>query len=144
MKEFPAKFIPANLANFPQYKFDRDICYLREAIYEWFLQEKPPSNPRPEVKTDKNPSAADLKKKNLPLGTAPSSTYQESKELGPFESPFDLAAFKQARSPPDFDKMISIVCAELNKLKWETKLGYGNTSLWIYPANLVPKSLPEW
>ena len=41
MREFPSKFTPANLAQFNQYKYDRDICYLREAIYEHYLSEKP-------------------------------------------------------------------------------------------------------
>lgn len=41
MREFPAKFIPGNLAQFQQYKYERDICYLREAIYEYYLNEKP-------------------------------------------------------------------------------------------------------
>lgn len=39
MREFPAKFIATNTSLFSNYKYDRDICYLREAIYEHFLQE---------------------------------------------------------------------------------------------------------
>ena len=41
MREFPSKFTPSNLVQFNQYKYDRDICYLREAIYEHYLLEKP-------------------------------------------------------------------------------------------------------
>ena len=41
MKEFPAKFTPKNLPLFQQYKYDRDTCYLREAIYEHFIKERP-------------------------------------------------------------------------------------------------------
>ena len=37
MREFPSKFVSKNLSQFPQYKYDRDVCYLREAIYEHFL-----------------------------------------------------------------------------------------------------------
>jgi hypothetical protein len=40
MREFPSKFISVNLEHFNQYKYDRDICYLREGIYEHFLNEK--------------------------------------------------------------------------------------------------------
>lgn len=40
MREFPSKFIGSNLPQFEQYKYDRDICYLREGIYEHYLHEK--------------------------------------------------------------------------------------------------------
>lgn len=40
MREFPAKFVHANLPLFEKFKYDRDICYLREGIYEHYLHEK--------------------------------------------------------------------------------------------------------
>ncbi len=40
MREFPVKFNPGNLSQFQQFKYERDICYLREAIYEHYLNEK--------------------------------------------------------------------------------------------------------
>ena len=41
MREFPTKFIHSNLKLFQQYKFERDTCYLREAIYEHYIGELP-------------------------------------------------------------------------------------------------------
>lgn len=116
MREFPPKFIAGNLAQFNQFKFDRDICYLREAVYEWFIREKPA-----------NPASKD--------------------ELGPFELPYDLQAFVQAREPlmDRFPEMVKIVCTELEKLGWKTAVGHKESSLWVYPkTGTPPKSLPEW
>ena len=49
MRGFPDKLIPENLAQFAQYKYERDVCYLREAIYEWMISkvpdEKSPTKP---------------------------------------------------------------------------------------------------
>lgn len=39
MREFPSKFQSKNLELFTQYKYERDICYLREAIYEYYICE---------------------------------------------------------------------------------------------------------
>lgn len=39
MREFPVKFVPENVKLFAQYQFDRDVCYLREEIYEFYLGE---------------------------------------------------------------------------------------------------------
>lgn len=41
MREFPLKFTHSNLKLFNQYKYERDMCYLREAIYEHYICEKP-------------------------------------------------------------------------------------------------------
>jgi hypothetical protein len=134
MREFPAKFNWENLHRFPQFKYDRDICYLREAIYEWFLNEKPEEK-KPRVQED-------LKNVDVPLGSAPSLNGRT--EIGPFESPFDLNAFCQKHNPCDFKKMIATVIDELKKLGWQCFLGYNDTSLWIHPPKQVPRSLPDW
>jgi hypothetical protein len=123
MREFPSKFVPSNLSLFPQIKYDRDICYLREAIYEWFIQEKP-----------LNKEETKYPQKGFAI---------ERKELDPFESPFDLDGFRQRRNPPNFEKMIQQVQSELSK-EWSTKIGYNGTSLWIYPPDKKPKSIPDW
>ena len=127
MKEFPAKFVPKNLANFQQYQYDRDTCYLREAIYEHFLKERPAP---PEGKKDSK------EEKQI--------EDQERKTLRPYELPFDLESFERARSPPDLNKMVAEICKELETLGWKTKIGFKNSALWVYPPDQVPKSLPEW
>jgi len=143
MREFPSKFTPGNLAQFPQFKYDRVICYLREAVYEWFLNEKPADPPKKIVKPDTEAKGAPAV--DVPLGSAPSSTaIMERKEIGPYESPFDLDSFQQRYTPPQFIKMIETIRGELKKLGWDTTLGYNNTSLWIYPPGQVPKSVPDW
>ncbi len=43
MLEFPAKFVPANLPHFEEYQYGRDLCYLRVAIYEHSIRERPPT-----------------------------------------------------------------------------------------------------
>jgi hypothetical protein len=45
MKEFPPKFTPKNLKSFKAFKYNRDICYLREAIYECYLNEEEKKDP---------------------------------------------------------------------------------------------------
>lgn len=111
MREFPAKFIPKNLTEFVVYKYARDICYLREAVYEWFIREKP---------------------------------QKDKKELAPYESPFNLEEFEKLRAPPNFTAMVKEICSELSRLGWETRIGFKNTALWVYPKDSPPKSLPEW
>lgn len=110
MKEFPQKFVPRNLPQFNQYKYDRDICYLREAIYEWFIHEKP----------------------------------HEKGQMKPFEAPFDLEMFRKNRTPIKFPEMVKAICDELERLGWKTCVGQMASSLWIYPPDQVPASLPEW
>ena len=109
MREFPTKFIYTNLAQFQQYKYDRDICYLREAIYEFFINEKPSTS-----------------------------------KYVPFETPFDLSTFESKYNSPRFSEMVTSICKELEKLGWATKLGFNNSSLWIYSKENPPKSLPDW
>jgi hypothetical protein len=116
MRDFPSKFTSANLAQFQQFKYDRDICYLREAIYEYYLNEKP------EVVSD------------IP-----------GKDYRPYEEPFDLQKFIADRNPPRLTDMLKTIGVELEKLGWKTVVGHANSAFWIYPAvGKPPKSLPEW
>jgi hypothetical protein len=39
MKEFPPKLVPGNVASFPAFKYERDLQYFREAIYEFMLNQ---------------------------------------------------------------------------------------------------------
>lgn len=115
MREFPTKFNPINLSQFQQFKYERDICYLREAIYEHYLNEKLANN---ENKND---------------------------EYNPYETPFDLQKFIFARNPPRITEMVKAICVELEKLGWLTTVGHANSAIWIYPkSGPLPKSLPEW
>lgn len=38
MKTFPTKFTPDNKDNFPNYRYQRVLCYLRQDIYEFVLK----------------------------------------------------------------------------------------------------------
>lgn len=40
MKEFPQKFKPENRPNFNKYEYNRLLCYLRQGIYEFKLNDK--------------------------------------------------------------------------------------------------------
>lgn len=47
MLEFPAKFVPANLPHFEEYHYQRDLCYLRQEVYEHVIRERPPTSEVP-------------------------------------------------------------------------------------------------
>lgn len=38
MKNFPLKFKPENKESFAQYRYDRNLCYLRKEIYEEIIK----------------------------------------------------------------------------------------------------------
>lgn len=38
MKEFPEKFVPANYLQFSQYRYDRNLLYFRQEVYEFALE----------------------------------------------------------------------------------------------------------
>lgn len=140
MREFPAKFVSTNVKSFAQFKFDRDICYLREAVYEHFLCEEVTEEiKKPEVKPKDGKKPVEEKKGNE---SKPGELYVPPK--GNFEECFDLVKFKETRKPRNFTKMLELVTAELEKLGWKTRVGYGGDALWIYPPGSPPKSLPEW
>ncbi len=144
MKEFPSKFVPQNLKHFQTYKYDRDCCYLREAIYESVLQEKPTEDAKT-VNLVKGPLKNETKiSTKAMIGNAASSTQLVlTPEPGPFETPFNLSAFKEHRNPVRFDEMIAQISKELKEKGWDVFVGHAGTSMWIFPQGMAIQ-LPDW
>ena len=97
MLEFPTRLNVDNKDNFPQFKYERDMAYLRRNIYEFMLRRN---------ETD-------------------------------FYA-LDTFAKECIVSPENLEKMLKVICDELQALGWKTKTEYGNTGLYIYSTEEHP------
>ena len=102
MKKFPDKLKPSNRKNFKEYLFNRELCKLRQKITDHIYIEELLL----QDDKDKKRGGFDLKSNKDDNGNY---CYQH----------IDM-------------KLVVAIRKELNNLGWNTKLAYGNTTLFIY------------
>ena len=118
MKTFPAKMIPDNIEKFGQFCENRQLCYLRENILNYIYEKLP----------------AELIQVAL--------TGIERRELKGFDLTVNSTGDEYNLKTINMN-LVNKIRDELHALNWKTKVGYGNTVLFIYDKDSNAPNIAE-
>ena len=109
MKKFPSHLRPENIDEFVQYRYNRQLCYIRRHVYETMMLPSFGAE-------DKNDSTVNygINLQNVQLET-----------VGHGGMRIDENIIKQ-------------ICLELVELGWETTISYGGSMIFVYPPGFKP------